>query len=75
MQASKVAVRATDLEVIVQGFKGSEGHDIKPYVLVGIIGEVGWTEFSGELSPESAHILSEEIRKHAEFAASAEQGE
>lgn len=68
MQASKVPITGTDLDLVVQGFKGGEG--IQPYVFVQVLHDEVWSQFDGELTPENAHILSEEIRKHAEWSAS-----
>lgn len=61
-------------EIIVQGFRANG--DKPGYVFVGFPdGDMHLSDVEEiELSPENAHILSEEIRKHAEFA-SAEKGE
>lgn len=58
-----------ETELIVQGFRGGGGR--KPYVFIGELlkspeGDFIPNEIS--LTPENAHILSEEIRKHAEFS-------
>lgn len=59
-------------QVIVQGFSGEDA-----YVFIGnrnpASGSLGATQFA--LTPENAHVLSEEIRKHAESAANAAEGE
>lgn len=71
MQLSRVPTTNEDVEVLVQGFKRNEDKGFEPYVFVGTMEES--TDLS--LTPENAHILGEEIRKHAEFAASARKGE
>lgn len=81
MQASKVPIHGTALWLVVQGSRGGtaeiKGDAVEISPLVGL---TVWSDhqdepiFGGDLSPENAHIISEEIRKHAEFA-SAEQGE
>lgn len=75
MQLSKVETLEGE-DVLVQGFKGDVAQGIAPYVFVGVFDEKDDGDAPPEftLTPENAHILSEEIRKHAEFA-SAEQGE
>jgi hypothetical protein len=55
--------------VVVQGFRGDDERGINPYVFLGVAGEGDWVDIEINLTPENAHILSEEIRKHAEFAA------
>ena len=43
--------------------------EIAPSVFIGVADSEGqWSKFEGELSTENAHILSEELRKHAEYA-------
>ena len=78
MQLSKVPIRGTDLDMVIQGFRGGKAEldgnvvEFQPSVSVNF-----WPSgedspvFSGDLTPENAHIISEEIRKHAEFAATA----
>lgn len=76
MQESKVPIRAQGLDIHVQGFRGNEEHDINPYVYVGVHDGEAWIKFEGDITPENAQILGEELRKHAEYATSvAEQGE
>lgn len=59
----------TGTAVFIEGFKGSEEY-FPPYVFVGVEDKDtgGWAA-QLSLTPENAHILSEQIRKHAEFAA------
>lgn len=53
--------------IIVQGFRGDE-----PYVFVGGLTFDDLDEHREfHLTPEEAHILGEELRKHAEFATTA----
>lgn len=73
MQASKV--ETLDGELIIQGFREDKDRATPSYVFLGQLDNAGQlTNAEYELTPENAHIASEEIRKHAEFAASAEQG-
>lgn len=59
--------------VVVQGFR-KDGEDGTPYVFIGYdVGAVLVPLL--ELSSESAHIMSEEIRKQAEFANGSAEGE
>ena len=61
--------------ITIQGFREGEGEP--PYVLVAFA-EDGESFFASSsiLTPENAHILGEELRKHAEFAQTVrEQGE
>ena len=53
---------------IIQGFRANEELGIGPYVFIGYLDENGDMIAETEYSAEGAHILSEEIRKHAEFA-------
>lgn len=79
VSTSYVDVKADGVQVVVQGFRGSEGLSLDPYVFIGVLSsdadEDGdpWVDIEIELTPENAHILSEEIRKHAEYANSAEE--
>lgn len=69
-------VKTTDGEsaVVVQGFRRNDELGIEPYVFIGFDGEIlAEEDIEPILTPENAHILSEEIRKHAEYAASAEE--
>lgn len=87
MQLSKVPIKATDLWLIVQGFRAgtikmSDEPDAETVEFEPTITLAGWAdgkntpEFSMELTAENANIISEEIRKHAEFAQTVrEQGE
>ena len=63
-------------QVLVQGFRGGEGV-VGPYVLLAIQQGTpdadAWTEV--ELSLESANILGEFLRREAEYAAIAAEGE
>ena len=68
-EASTVPVHAQDANVVVQGFRGNAKMEIAPSVFIGVADSEGqWSKFEGELSTENAHILSEELRKHAEYA-------
>lgn len=58
--------------VAVQGFRKME--DDPNYVFIGIDEGSGFVN-EIVLTPENAHILSEEIRKHAEFANSSAEEE
>lgn len=69
MQASKVDTTRPEVPLYVQGFQAGGGFE--PYVWIGSPDD---DEGGFMLTPEGAHILSEEIRKHAE-SISAEQGE
>lgn len=73
MKAS--TVQAQDgVIALIQGFRGSEGHGIQPYVYMDFRDEeTGDDPTMVEFTPENAHILSEEIRKHAEFASAGEE--
>lgn len=57
---------------VVQGFPASAEDGIEPYVFIGVTDD-GSIFQEITLTPENAHILSEEIRKHAEYAVSAEE--
>lgn len=51
-------------ELVIQGFRGD-----KPYVFIGSLMNDGLDpDREYKLTPENAHILSEEIRKHAEWS-------
>lgn len=56
--------------IIVQGFRGNAEYNTTPHVFVGRLpdGGAGPIHMEFTLTPEGAHILSEELRKHAEFA-------
>lgn len=73
MASTKVEVLGGEL--VVQGFRGSAINSIEPYVFIGIVNADGGLEpIEGfELTPENAHILSEEIRKQAEFSNNQEE--
>lgn len=79
VSTSYVDVKSEGTRLVIQGFRGSEGLSLDPYVFIGVLvddlGEGGetWVDTEIELTPENAHILSEEIRKHAEYASSAEE--
>lgn len=68
MKSSYVEVDGST-SVVVQGFRENDERGINPYVFLGVLGEGDWSHIEVSLTPENAHILSEEIRKHAEFAA------
>lgn len=68
--ASKVPAVVDDAssELVVQGFRAGGGRE--SYVFIGsLVGDELDDAREVALTPENAHILSEEIRKHAEFAA------
>lgn len=72
--ASKVpaVIDEAESELIVQGFRSGGGRE--PYVFIGsLLGDEFDDLREVTLTAENAHILSEEIRKHAEFASSAEE--
>ena len=63
-------------QVLVQGFRGGEGL-VGPYVLLAIQQTTpdadAWTEV--QVSLENANILGEFLRREAEYAATAAEGE
>ena len=69
-KTSVVKTLGGETAVVVQGFKRNDELGIEPYVFLGVDGGGEWADIEANLSPEDAHILSEEIRKHAEFAQS-----
>jgi len=61
---------------VVQGFRPDAENGYPGVVYLATIDQSGTHVGAVELTPENAHILSEEIRKHAEFAQTVrEQGE
>lgn len=68
--ASASFIPTTDGEshVVVQGFRRNDERGVDPYVFIGVDGEGDWLDIEINLTPENAHVLSEEIRKHAEFS-------
>lgn len=69
MQSSKVDAIVDDVatQLIVQGFRTSDTLD--GYVFIGsLVGDELDESREVILTPEDAHILSEEIRKHAEYS-------
>lgn len=72
-KTSFVATTDGESAVVIQGFPRNDELGIEPYVFLGVDGGGDLAEIEATLTPENAHILSEEIRKHAEYAASAEE--
>lgn len=67
-------VNGEDGQMLVQGFRPLIGTS-EGYVLIALGASDVPFQFEATLSPEDAHIISEEIRKHAEFAQSVREWE
>lgn len=78
VRSSHVVATVDGVEVtaIVQGFRPGPKHT-EPYVFLGVVDpEKDSLATEVTFSTEAAHILSEEIRRHAEFAQTVrEEGE
>lgn len=68
--ASASFIPTTDAEVtvVVQGFRRNDERGAEPYVFIGAGNEGGEADIEINLTPLNAHVLSEEIRKHAEYS-------
>lgn len=68
MHSSETTVKTSSGtgDLVVQGFRAGEGEDA--YVFLGLQDQDGLFSEYVMLDTTDAHIISEEIRKHAEFA-------
>lgn len=74
--SAKVAavVDGVNTEVIVQGFRRGGSSDA--YVFIGALVDDALADARDiTLTPENAHILGEEIRKHAEYSLGGKEDE